>query len=111
AGAVGVAPLWAASGQRLYLSAKERGGAFFFSGFSVDGGEVFAQPLESRGHGVAVHPARAEAVMFARRPGRSALVVALPSGAPLATITAVEPRSFNGHGAFSADGALLFATE
>jgi hypothetical protein len=97
--------------RRLYLGAKESGGSFFFSGFTAETGELFARPMAGRGHGVALHPTRREAVMFARRPGSFAVVVTLPAGQPVATVSAIDGRSFNGHGAFSADGALLFATE
>jgi hypothetical protein len=114
--AAALVPAWPAGartpGRRLYLSAKEgAAGGFFYSGFEAEHGEVFAVPLPDRGHGAAVHPTRREAALFARRPGRFAVIVALPSGAVVAELASAPDRSFNGHGAYSGDGALLFATE
>jgi uncharacterized protein len=98
--------------RRLYLSAKARDdGACFFSAFDGEHGERFVVPLPARGHAVALHPLRREAVIFGRRPGRFALAVDLRTGTVLAELANEPDRRFNGHGAFSADGALLFATE
>jgi uncharacterized protein len=67
--------------------------------------------LPARGHDLAVHGARGRAVAFARRPGTFAVAFdILARDAPL--VFAAEPgRHFFGHGAYSADGKLLFATE
>jgi uncharacterized protein len=98
--------------ERLFLSAKaDAADRFFVSGFDSAGNEAFALPLPTRGHAVAPHPRKAEAVIFARRPGRFALAIDLTAGEVLARIDSASGRHFYGHGVFSADGALLFATE
>ncbi len=79
----------------------------------VDGrGEMrFMAALPGRGHGFAVHPSRRELVVFARRPGTFAVVVQTSDGAVRHRIESPPDRHFCGHGAFSRDGGMLFATE
>ena len=66
--------------------------------------------LPDRGHAAAAHPERPEAVAFARRPGTFALVIDCPRGRGGAAAFAGRP-AFLRHGAFTADGALLFTAE
>jgi uncharacterized protein len=102
----------AAGAEPLYISAKAASdGRFFVSGFDRDGAEAFDLPLPERGHGFTVHPTRAEGVIFARRPGTFALVVGLASGRMRTTIHSVPGRHFYGHGAYTQNGVILFATE
>lgn len=67
--------------------------------------------LPDRGHDVTYSPITGRAVVFARQPGTFAVVFD-PAGstAPL-TIPSIEGRHFFGHGVFSPDGKLLYATE
>jgi hypothetical protein len=67
--------------------------------------------LPERGHDVAFDAVTRRSVIFARQPGTFALVFD-PQGkhAPL-TIDSIEGRHFYGHGVFSPDGGLLYATE
>jgi uncharacterized protein len=96
----------------LYLGARnDAAGEPHVSGFDGTGAPRLDLPLAGRGHAFAVHPRRPEAVLFARRPGRTALVVDLERGRPLATIDAAPGRHFCGHGAYIREGALLCATE
>jgi uncharacterized protein len=76
-----------------------------------DGGLISTIPLPDRGHDVTFSPAAGRAVVFARQPGTFAVVFD-PAGreAPV-TIPSVEGRHFFGHGVFSTDGRLLYATE
>jgi len=67
--------------------------------------------LPSRGHGIALHPSAPLALLFARRPGRYALLFDRESGAVEAWIAAAAGRHFYGHGAVSPDGRLLYASE
>ena len=103
---------WADLGAPCYLSAaRNPDGQFALYGLS-DGGELLFQlPLPDRGHAAAAHPFRAEAVGFARRPGRFAIVLDCRTGERLATLNAPAGRHFYGHGAFSADGKILLTTE
>jgi len=67
--------------------------------------------LPDRGHDITISREAGRGVVFARQPGTFALVFD-PSGrdAPV-TLTSVEGRHFYGHGVFSPDGRLLYATE
>jgi len=68
-------------------------------------------PLPDRGHDIAVAPDGATAVVFGRRPGFFAAVIDLEEGTLLTMLESPQGRHFYGHGTYSADGALLFATE
>ncbi|MEM1075341.1 MAG: DUF1513 domain-containing protein [Pseudomonadota bacterium] len=105
-------PTWAEAGSPDFISAgMTPDGAFVLCGLSAGGEIVFQLPLPARGHAAAAHPARPEAVAFARRPGTFALVIDCITGRETARLLAPEGRHFYGHGAFSADGDLLFTTE
>ncbi|KRA50511.1 DUF1513 domain-containing protein [Devosia sp. Root635] len=67
--------------------------------------------LPDRGHDITISREAGRGVVFARQPGTFALVFD-PAGreAPV-TLTSVEGRHFYGHGVFSPDGRLLYATE
>lgn len=77
----------------------------------LDGLVRLTVPLPGRGHDIAVCPGSGRCLAFARRPGTFAVLFD-PAGrrAPL-MITAVPGRHFYGHGAFSPDGRLVYATE
>ncbi|MEO1531413.1 MAG: DUF1513 domain-containing protein [Pseudomonadota bacterium] len=103
---------WAAAGAPRFLAAtQDPDGRYRLVGLGADGDLRFQIDLPSRGHAAAAHPNRPEAVAFARRPGVFALVVDCAEGRALSTLEAPPGRHFYGHGAFSADGALLFTTE
>lgn len=103
---------WAAAGAPEYLAAGLwPDGAYRLAGLRASGQVTFVLDLPGRGHAAAAHPTRAQAVAFARRPGRFALVLDCVSGAVLARLDAPEGRHFYGHGAFSRDGRTLFTTE
>lgn len=67
--------------------------------------------LSDRGHDIAVDRPGGRAVAFARRPGTFAVAFDTGNDAPPQIIAAIEGRHFFGHGAFSADGRLLYASE
>lgn len=99
-------------GDPFFLTARTRRGGQHGGAILSADGEVEAEfELPGRGHGGALHPGRGEAVIFARRPGRFALVLDTTSGRPLKLILARTDRHFYGHGCYSADGSRLFATE
>ncbi len=105
-------PTWAEAGSPALLSAAQTmGGDYVLCGLDGAGRVLFELPLPERGHAAAAHPDLAVAVAFARRPGRFALVIDCVSGQETARLDAPAGRHFYGHGAFSADGALLFTTE
>ncbi|NTT85917.1 DUF1513 domain-containing protein [Tabrizicola fusiformis] len=102
---------WADAGSPAYLAAGKVGEAFVLHGLSGAGQSLFQIELPARGHAAAAHPDRPEAVAFARRPGTYALVLNCVTGRVTARLTPPEGRQFNGHGAFSPDGALLMTSE
>lgn len=105
-------PTWADVGSPAYLSAGMKpDGNFVLCGLTGDGAISFERALPARGHAAAAHPARPEAVAFARRPGTYAIVLDCTNGHQKARLNAPVGRHFYGHGAFSADGQLLFTTE
>ncbi|SFI63462.1 DUF1513 domain-containing protein [Albimonas pacifica] len=93
------------------VAARLPSGAFALVGLAADGAELFRLPLPDRGHAAAVHPARPEAVAFARRPGTFGLVVDLVTGAGIARLETPEGVHFMGHGCISADGTRLYTPE
>ncbi|MFT6676095.1 MAG: hypothetical protein ACJAVM_002297 [Sulfitobacter sp.] len=103
---------WADAGAPRYLSAAARpDGQYVLCGIGRGGEILFDLPLPARGHAAAAHPQRPEAVAFARRPGRFALVICCARGMETARLEAPEGRHFFGHGAFSSDGRWLFTSE
>ncbi len=67
--------------------------------------------LPARGHDIAVHRETGRAVAFARRPGTFAVAFDVHARSAPEVFVARPDRHFFGHGAYSADGRLLFATE
>lgn len=103
---------WAAVGSPIAISAaKTPTGGFVLVGIDGAGDITFQIPLPARGHAAAAHPTEAEVVAIARRPGTFAKVIDCVTGIVRQTLTAPAGRHFYGHGAFSADGTLLFTTE
>jgi hypothetical protein len=103
---------WASAGNPAFLAcAKDPSGAFALHGLDRSGASLFSLPLPARGHAGARHPLRAEAVVFARRPGAYALVLDAVNGSLAATLAPPSGLHFNGHGAFLQGGALLVTSE
>ncbi|MEO0421962.1 MAG: DUF1513 domain-containing protein [Pseudomonadota bacterium] len=68
-------------------------------------------PLPARGHGIAVAPHGQLAVVLGRRPSRTATVIDLQRLQPLLSVETPAQRHLFGHGFFSPDGELFYATE
>ena len=105
------------------LFALERADAVYASGIrAADGsfavatvterGEIIDQvELPARAHGMAFSKATGKTVAFARRPGTYAMIFdPWNKGEPIVT-TSIEGRHFYGHGSFSPDGRILYASE
>ncbi|AJY45746.1 DUF1513 domain-containing protein [Martelella endophytica] len=85
--------------------------SFALALMAEDGAFIAEIALPDRIHGLAVSPADGRAVAFARRPGTFAVAFD-PAGAIAPSIFHTpENRHFYGHGAFSPDGLLLYASE
>ncbi|UJW87087.1 DUF1513 domain-containing protein [Devosia sp. SL43] len=67
--------------------------------------------LPDRGHDITISPEAGRGVVFARQPGTFAVVFDPAGRAAPVTLTSIEGRHFFGHGVFSPDGRLLYATE
>ncbi|MBY3378212.1 DUF1513 domain-containing protein [Rhizobium laguerreae] len=105
------------------LMALERTDAVYASGIrAADGsfaiatvterGEIVDQvALPARAHGMAFSAATGKTVAFARRPGTYAMIVDPWNKSEPIVISSREDRHFYGHGAFSPDGRLLYASE
>ncbi len=72
---------------------------------------IHSVDLPVRGHDVTYSAAAGRAAVFARQPGMFAVVFDPAGRVPPVTIPSAEGRHFFGHGAFSPDGKLLYATE
>ncbi len=105
------------------LMALERADAVFASGIrAADGsfavatvterGEIVDRvALPARAHGMAFSKVTGHTVAFARRPGTYAMIFdPFGKGEPV-VITSPAGRHFYGHGTFSPDGRLLYASE
>lgn len=96
----------------LYISSQKRSdGSHAAVAINADGNIHFEETLPDRGHDAAISPDQRTAVLFARRPGRFALVMDLRNRKPAFGFEAPADRHFYGHGFFSPDGHLLFASE
>ncbi|KQV84240.1 DUF1513 domain-containing protein [Rhizobium sp. Root1220] len=75
-------------------------------------GEIVDQlALPARAHGMAFSAKTGKTVAFARRPGTYAMIFDSRGKAEPVVIAAAEGRHFYGHGAFSTDGRILYASE
>jgi uncharacterized protein len=104
------ANLRAAPDTALFAAArKDDRGNFSAALFSLDG-DVKSVVLPGRGHDIALRPASGEWVAFARHPGKFGVAVPLDNREPT-WFQSRPDRHFSGHGVFSADGRILYATE
>lgn len=111
-GLLPLAPLSNAMGASAFLSAyRDQDGRFGVAALDDSGTVLFTERLPARGHDTVHAPDKRTAVTFARRPGRFALAFDLERKRPGLAFEAPPDRHFFGHGFFSPDGNLLYATE
>ena len=89
----------------------ERNGGFAAVAYSAQKGVLLKQPLPARGHDLTYNQATGLLVAFARRPGNFAVAFDYRGSRSPITFTTPPNRHFYGHGVFSIDGRLLYATE
>lgn len=98
--------------EALYASAARRADGSYAVLILAEDGRILREiPLEARAHDIAIDPVRRRAVVFARRPGFFALAFDIDGRRPPDLFAPREDRHFYGHGAFSRDGRLVYATE
>ncbi|MDX3926685.1 MAG: DUF1513 domain-containing protein [Shinella sp.] len=114
---------WAAALSPRAAFALARADAVFASGFRApDGsfgiatvseqGEIIDRiTLPARSHGMAYSPVTGAAVAFARRPGTFAMIFDTAGNSEPIVISSAENRHFFGHGCFSPNGRMLYASE
>lgn len=96
----------------VYASGIRAANGSFAVATVTERGEIVDQVvLPARAHGMAHSSTTGRTVAFARRPGTFAMIFdPWNKGEPI-VITSPEGRHFYGHGAFSPDGRLLYASE
>lgn len=96
----------------VFASSIEKAAGGYGAVLLNEAGSILANvDLPDRGHDVTFSRVDGRGVVFARQPGTFAVVFDPAGHEPPATLTSVEGRHFFGHGAFSPDGRLLYATE
>jgi len=105
------------------LMALERADAVYASGIRAEDGSFAVATVTERGtivdrvalparaHGMAFSKRSGHTVAFARRPGTYAMIFDPSGKSEPVIITSAEGRHFYGHGSFSPDGRLLYASE
>lgn len=100
------------SAELLYATATQETPGRFGARVLTETGKLISNiDLPVRGHDVTYSREAGRAVVFARQPGMFAVVFDPAGKAPPITIPSIEGRHFFGHGVFSPDGTLLYATE
>jgi hypothetical protein len=79
--------------------------------FDLDRASTRTVPMDFFGHGFAPDPTAARRGVIFEKKGPGCCEVDLVDGRVVRPVATAEGRAFYGHGAFSRDGTLLFATE
>ncbi len=110
---LGVSPAARAEeAEALFATAfQRRNGGHGVALLSENGTVLHAIDLPDRGHDIVFDPVSRRSAVFARQPGTFALVFDHEKRAEPQVIASVPGRHFFGHGVFSPDGRLLYATE
>lgn len=100
------------AGEAVFVSAcRTADGTYAVAILARDGTILREIGIEDRGHDIAVDPIGRRGVAFGRRPGYFGVLFDI-DGRREPQVFAPEPnRHFFGHGAFSADGRLIYASE
>lgn len=90
---------------------QQRDGRYGAAILSEQGKLIHRVDLPDRGHDLTFDPVSKRSVVFARQPGTFMVVFDHTGRREPVTIPSVPGRHFYGHGVFSPDGRLLYATE
>lgn len=90
---------------------QKRDGAYGAAILSEAGKVLHALDLPDRGHDITFDRVSRKSVVFARQPGTFMVVFDHIGKVAPVTIPSIPGRHFYGHGVFSPDGRLLYATE
>lgn len=90
---------------------QKRDGSYGTAVLSEQGRVLHTVDLPDRGHDITFDPVSRRSVVFARQPGTFMVVFDHAGKVAPVTIPSIAGRHFYGHGAFSPDGKLLYATE
>lgn len=102
----------AATADAMFATAyQRRDGEFGVAVLTEAGKLVHSLRLPDRGHDITRDPLSQRSVVFARQPGTFAIVFDPAGRTEPVTIASIAGRHFFGHGVFSPDGRLLYATE
>ncbi|MBA5775879.1 DUF1513 domain-containing protein [Stappia sp. F7233] len=102
----------AAAGEPLFAGARrEADGSHSIAVVTPEGLEALKIPLPGRGHDIAFSPDGRQAIAFARRPGTFAVAFDVEGRREPVVVSAPTGRHFYGHGVYSPDGRLVYATE
>ncbi|WP_108658501.1 DUF1513 domain-containing protein [Acuticoccus kandeliae] len=104
-------PARAEAAPAFVAACRQASGDFAAAVLDASGRILFTEELDGRGHDATVSPDGANAVFFARRPGRFALVLDIANRRKATSFAPPDDRRFAGHGFYSSDGKLLIATE
>lgn len=98
--------------ETLYVTGgRRRDGVYTANLIDKTGRIALIHEAPGRMHDAAIAPDNGTVVLFARRPGRFALIIDVRRKRVTGTLPAREDRHFYGHGVFSRDGRLLYASE
>lgn len=90
---------------------QRRSGAYGAAILSEAGKILHSVDLPDRGHDITFDPVSGRSVVFARHPGTFFVAFDHAGRTTPVTVQSAAGRHFFGHGVFSPDGALLYATE
>jgi len=99
------------AGATYASGARRPDGSYSVLILAEDGRILREIPISARGHDIALDHVRRRGVIFARRPGFFALAFDVDGNREPEVFTPAPDRHFYGHGAFAADGRLLYVTE
>ncbi len=95
----------------LYLAARKQDGQYEVAVFDATGRDRYVAPLPDRGHSFAIDAKRNRAIAFGRQPGFFAVAFDLDGQRKPVELQLAPQRHFFGHGVYTPDGRVLFATE